>query len=816
MHGRRLPIRLNIFLLCLVPALGNALFAQVVNAAPLQHKVTPSLEIVEVTARKRLQRAQQVPLSIAYVSGETMSRLNLHGVSDLSGYVSGLYYLETGISTQFRIRGIGSDISQGFEQSVGMYVDGVYFGRAHLFRMPMMDMQGVEVLRGPQSTLFGKNSIAGALNLTSARPTDVFTGRLSYRYRTEHRAEESNLVLSGPVNDALRLRLAARYLEDDGWLQNDSLQRDEPDKREVALRLGMDWDINPWLNLYLKAEDNQLAGGGRNAEITYDESLVGGPSFSQSLAALGYPGIDTAIDSHRQTNLGDASDSTIQDYTAIATMMLADYQLQAIAGWVEYDYKDRCDCDFVSAEIINLNSREDYQQQSLELRLQSPTGVAIDWLLGAYYQQYEQNFTDRSDVYADNLIALTTIPALANTGMRREFSQDSNSWAVFGDLGWQFTPQLRVGVSARYTEEKKTADKRLDVVDAGTDHVRNDPLAGYAYLSAFGIENEQALWIPVPGPPSGWLPLAYSGHNVSASRDESAFLPAVYLQYQPTERALYYIQWSTGFKAGGFDPRSNRVGSFSTASASGAESNPLLYFEFEEEEANTLEVGAKFRYLEGRAETAIAAFYTEYDDLQTSQYDGKIGYDVGNVSAIVIQGIEVEGRHRLSETLAGRYSITLLDAEYEDFQSGNCYIGQTPDGIDRDGDGNVDTCDYSGKRPPYAPEFSLNLGLDYVQPLGPGLDGFLLLDVQHVGRHQVHVNLDPEGQVDDYTLVNAQVGVRYQSLRLALQGSNLLDEEIRSYSGNVPLAASPPFLANTQVSWMAPPRLFSVELSYQF
>lgn len=771
------------------------------------------LEIVEVTARKRPERALDVPLSIAYVSGTTLQQLNLTRVQDLSTHVSGLYYLETGISTQFRVRGIGSDISQGFEQSVGMYVDGIYYGRAQLLRQPMMDMQSVEVLRGPQSALFGKNSIAGALNLTTARPTDALSGGLSYRYRFEHRAEEINGVLSGAVSDDLRLRFAARYLDDEGYFDNALQNRSEQGRDETALRFSADWDVSDALNIFFKAEDNQFDTSGRNAEITYDRSLVGGPGFADSLAALGNPPIDTHLDFRRQVNLDESSDSGVRNYTLAARYGSPGYVVEAIAGWVEYDYRELCDCDYVSAEIIHLSSREEYQQQSLELRIQSPETAGVQWLAGAYYQDYDQAFADQNDVYADNLVALTVLPAISNTGIRRDFEQQSESWALFGDISWQLTHRLRAGISARYTEEQKSADKILQVVEAGTDTVLNDPVAGYIYLSAFGIENEQALFVPAPGNP----PLAFSGHNVSGTRDESAFLPAVYLQYQPGDETLYYLQWSTGFKAGGYDPRSNRVGRFSTVAGPtvGTEPDPLLYFEFEEEKARTIETGAKFRYLQGRGEVGIALFYTDYDDLQTSQYDGNVGYDVGNVSAIVLRGLEAEGRHRFSEQLLGRYSITLLDAEYRDFKAGNCYIGQPSDGIDRDGDGNVDTCDYSGKRPPFAPEYTLNVGLDYVQPLAAGVDGFLLLDIQHVGAHQVHVNLDPQGEVGSFTLASASLGVRRGGLQLALHGNNLLDEEIRSYAGNVPLAASQ-FFTNTQVSWVGAPRLFALELSYRF
>ena len=142
----------------------------------------PRLEELIVTSQKRVESLQDVPISVATLDGSKLAEASIENLEDLTAYLPNIHFTESGFSTQVRVRGIGSDNSQGFEQSVGMYIDGIYYGRAQLFRTPMMDMERAELLRGPQSTLFGKNSVSGALNLSTAKPTDELEAKLSYSH----------------------------------------------------------------------------------------------------------------------------------------------------------------------------------------------------------------------------------------------------------------------------------------------------------------------------------------------------------------------------------------------------------------------------------------------------------------------------------------------------------------------------------------------------------------------------------------------------------------------------------------------------------
>ena len=765
----------------------------------------PILEEVLITAQKRVETLQEVPISVATLSGEKMEKAGVENLEDLTAHLPNIHFTETGISTQVRVRGIGSDNSQGFEQSVGTYIDGIYYGRAQLFRAPMMDLERVELLRGPQSTLFGKNSIAGALNLTTARPTEELTGRLAVAGSNEFGEQEINGVISGPLGESFRARLAIREYEDDGYYYNAYTREDSAISDESTVRLSVEFDATEKLDFFLKGERNTFDTLGRAIEITRDVSLTtGGLTYNQYLGLFSQPGFDADQDYVRDIDFNEFSNNEITNLTLEANYDFENMTLTLVTGQLGYDYDERCDCDFTAAKIVDLDLYEEYDQFSQEIRLSSDAGGSVEWIGGIYYQSYDQEFGDHTHITEDNMLVtlpnpdpLVTMPALADTGALRAFEQSSDSWALFGQATWNFSPNWYLTLGARYTEETKDAHKVITVTDGAystnpvTDPTDADVL-GQTYLRVFLLETEQS-----PG-----------GHNVTGSRDESAFTPLINLQWDVSDEIMLYTSFTTGFKAGGFDPRSNRVGAFGSAPSTGVD--PLLHFEFEEEKAKAFELGMKSSYAGGRGETNVALYRTDYEDLQISQFDGGVGFNVGNAKDTLVQGIEVDGRFALSEHFTLGYGGSWLDFEYQDFKNGNCYEGQMRNGIDQDNNGSIDTCDYTGKRGVYSPELTLNLSLDYVYPITGEWDLSGFIDVQYIDEQQVHVNLDPNGMIDAYTMVGARIGIDAENWSLGVIGKNLTDEQVISYSANAPLSGSN-FGTNTFYSFVRKPQTIALE-----
>lgn len=776
------------------------------------------LEEIIVTSQKRAQSLQDVPISVAAVTGDKLADAGIENLDDLTSYLPNIHFTESGISTQVRIRGIGSDNSQGFEQSVGMYIDGIYYGRAQLFRTPMMDMERVELLRGPQSILFGKNSIAGALNLATAKPTDEFEGKVSVSHEFEHNQDEVNAVISGPLTENLRARVAVRTYEEDGYFFNTFKEVDEADTEEQAARITLDWTPTDTLAFTLKAEKNEFETKGRPIEVISDvPQTAGGATFAQTLGLLSAPVFDSNLNYQRQADANEFSDNEITNITLTTSYEFNDHTLTFVTGKLSFDYTELCDCDFTSAEILNLELFEDYDQFSQEIRITSPLGETFEWIGGLFYQDYDQTFRDNSFTSGDNLLTRVGLSAIANTSADRRFEQSSEAWAVFGQVTWNISDSLRATFGARYTQEDKEASKVLNILDINGQPV-NDPVIGFTYLSAFVLESEAATVDFTPGANFG-QPLQNSGHNISAERDESAFTPLVIVEYDFTPDTLLYASFTTGFKAGGFDPRSNSVGDFASSSPAGPEQNPTRNFEFEEETAVAAEIGIKTSLADGRGELNVSLYRTDYEDLQISQFDGGAGFNVGNAGETRVQGIEVDGRWLLTDGLTGRYGISFLDFEYTDFPNGNCNLTQINDAsvgtADLDGDGDFELCNYTGRRGVYTPEYTVNLGLDYFTPITDSIDFVSFIDVQQVDGHNVHVNLDPIGEIDSYTLLSLRVGLEGEKWSVGVLGKNLLDEEVLSYAADLPLSASN-FNTSSQYAIVRRPATVALEATLKF
>jgi outer membrane receptor protein involved in Fe transport len=200
------------------------------------------LEEIIVTAQKRAEGLSDVPISISAISGKQVENYGQTNLEQISSSVPNLKITQTAIANRIAIRGIASGDNKGFEQSVAMFVDGVYYGRDQLSRLPLVDMERVEVLRGPQPTLFGKNAIAGAVNITTRSPTEEFEGSVSGLYEFNHKELQLTGVLSGPLSDGVEARVVGYYRKMDGYFYNAKLDRDEPNVDEKYFRGKLEFD----------------------------------------------------------------------------------------------------------------------------------------------------------------------------------------------------------------------------------------------------------------------------------------------------------------------------------------------------------------------------------------------------------------------------------------------------------------------------------------------------------------------------------------------------------------------------------------------
>jgi outer membrane receptor protein involved in Fe transport len=787
------------------------------------------LEEVIVTAQLRAESLQDVPLSVNAVYGDKLMEAGIMKIEDLQSFVPNLTMSETGIGNNIYIRGIGSGINQGFEQSVGMYIDGVYYGRAQLSRTPFLDLDRVEVLRGPQNILYGKNSIAGAMSITTAKPHNEFEGMLGLTLEPEYGDQVFDLMLNGPLTETLSARFAHRSRQFDGYVENLDAS-DEPERDEVTSRLSLQWEPTANFDAGLKFEKGSFDVTGRQLEIVGDEASLNpslaGANWSEFLYSLSptqtpISVLNTSQDFKRSSN-GDFSNNNTENVTLTMNYDLNDFVLTSITSTLKYDYHELCDCDFTGADIFFVESEEEYKQFSQEFRITSPGGETIDWIAGLYYQTSELDFTDSFFTTPDSILnnvleavlpvafspddgVTTTYPSgasqqLIDFSVPRVFEQDSDLFSVFLQATWNINDRSRLTVGGRYSNEEKEASRALTAVDnAGNEIPYND------------------LFIPNTSMGVDYLlgaVLQVARHDLADEFEDDNFSPLAIFEYDVSDDVMAYASWSKGFKSAGYDVRSNASvvdtnisNPFSSALNVTVDAGSFYY---DEEQAESLELGAKSTMLDGSLEVNVAAFYTEYSDLQVSIYDGVLGFNVGNAAEAVTKGIELDGRYAATATITLSGALAWMDFEFQDYENGQCtQLERIVTGITN--------CDYSGQSNQYVADFSGALSAEHEYDINTSIILRSTLDVIFTTDYNPSQNLDSNIEQDGYTKLNLRVSLSdvESGWEVALVGKNLTDEKIITYANDTPLAAN---LAQSvgYYALVESPRTIALQGSYRF
>lgn len=733
------------------------------------------LEEVIVTAQKRAQNLQDVPISVAAVSGDTITNRGIDSLANLSTSVPNLFITESQIDSAIQIRGVRTGANKGFEQSVAMYVDGIYYGRSQLIRLPLIDLDRVEVLRGPQPTLFGKNAIAGAVSVWSARPTDEFEGKLSASYEFEHEETQLSATVSGPISDSVSGRLVASYREmDDGYFTNQVLNQGEPDIEENFLRGTLEWDATDNLSIRLKGEYSEFDREGWPLEIHSPQG-----NFSQVYQG---PFFVESNENYKNESSRSNSLNEVKNLVLNLEYALGEHTLTAITGWVDYETTEIVDVDYSRLDLLDgTNQGEAYEQISQEIRLTSPGGEKIDYIAGLYYHDSELTVTDEV-FFGSAFLASPSFAPIADSNTDRLYTQEATLWSVFAQADINFTEALTLTIGARYNQEDKDARRRLALV------------AG---------ETNIGVGIPSPAPPYGNLmEFLYSRlnmfpHDIEGDRDEDSFNPLVNLQYRFNDEIMTYISYAEGTKAGGFDVRGNSV-----------EGHPVPVpgtFEFEDEMATNYELGVKMSF--ERAELNMALFFTEYEDLQTQIFDGTLNFLVTNASEATTKGVEADGRYAISDNLTMYGSLAYLDFEYDSFEQGPCAWPET--GV----------CSLTGKRAVATPEWTGNLGFDFHHDFSNSLALDANLNLDYSDSFLLMANQDPNSKQDSYSLVGAVIGLGSSdgTWRVSLIGDNLSDERVKLTQGALPLATT--FTGGAGIAYdgfYMRPRNYTLKLEYNF
>ncbi|MBU1378556.1 MAG: TonB-dependent receptor [Alphaproteobacteria bacterium] len=414
-------------------AFGSLLASQA--CAQSADKDSASVAEVLVTAQKREQKLQDVPISMSVVSGQQMADFHAKDLKDLALAVPNLYVERLNAADVIYIRGFGSAPSNfAFDQSVSMYQDGIYAGRGKQFEAPFFDIERIEVLRGPQGALFGKNTPAGAISVVTAGPTPTFQGGVDANYNFNLNGAEVSGFISGPITDKLSARLAVKGLDLNGYVHNETTGKDDPRRKQGLARLTLRYEASPDLDLTAKFEHSDVHVLGAN--------IV--------LASTTVPGLVTKNRFADGNPFGNAEAENIYSNGASLTgnYRIGEYTLTSVTGYSTYG-ANRSNSYSRDVPAIYVNRIiEHFKQFSQEVRLLSPADRRLEYIIGGYYDWSDYDL-DYPKIY--NLGGGVTAGSITS-----DFNQRAKTYSAFGQGTFHVTDELRAIGSLRYTRTEKS------------------------------------------------------------------------------------------------------------------------------------------------------------------------------------------------------------------------------------------------------------------------------------------------------------------------------------------------------------------------
>ncbi len=823
------------------------------------------LEEVVVTAQKRAENLQDVPISVTAIQGEALQEAGIPDMAALADYVPNLYVAEASVNTNIYMRGVGSGNNQAFEQSVGMYIDGVYMGRGRQYRAGFLDLERIEVLRGPQGTLFGRNTVAGAVNITTAsnRPGDEFQGQIAMNAEDFNGFGTQGFV-GGSLSDTLAARLAFSYRETDGFVENTMLNRPEGGREDQGVRLSLMWEPSDDVSVGFKVSrfegDRTGAVSATKVYLTPEQRNTLFPNRSAfantayAITDIFYPELATEAQrdfvTFKDNNYGvsaddgigisfrpDGSEDEVDNAVFNVEWDLGSHTLTAISGYTAYQYIDDVDVDWLPLQFIARYDDQEFEQVSQEIRLASNDSGPLNYVVGAYYDSSELSFFRRVTIDTNFNGLFPQFAAIANglppeavplmpsnllipltagdpasqvlgvygadqVARNHDFQLDSESWALFAQATYNLSDTVRLTMGVRYTEETK------DVVSTQRLGDSNCGLGGVPDTSIAGCEQGYNYWLPIIQATS----FNTYNYDYSQSRTTDKFVPSVNVQWDISDSGMLYASFSQGFKSGGFsaaddgEPAGFLVGS--PPPPGFVATTPNDDFEFDDETVDAFEIGGKHEFAGGSVRFNWAAFYTQYDDLQTTIFKG-VGFSVKNAASSEVLGLEIESMWQATENLRLGLNAAWLDATYDSFVDGPCTAIQL-DADPRCGTaGGSSINDLSGIDTVFASDLSGSFLFDYNRPMG-AMAFFMSGEVNYRGGFQSAGDNDPIDEIDGYTKVNLRLGLRWDQLELMAYGRNIFDEVAYAQSFDTPV------LAGSHTSFVTEAAVFGGRISYRF
>jgi len=681
----------------------------------------PALEEVIVTATKRAESLQDIPVTVNAVTADTLQDAGVVDLADVAQLVPALT-TTTNLSpfaTGIRIRGIGtSQNSIALEASVAFVVDGVYLGRSGLGMSDLTDIERVEVLQGPQGTLYGKNSNAGVVSVVTRKPNAEETEGSLEATVGEYGLQQYTASVTGPVTDTLAYLLAGNWREQDGWLENGS-GPDQMSTEDWNLRGKLQWLPSDTLSILLTASHVDRDDRCCAADARQTDTLL-------ALLAENDLPVPRNDAWDWKNNVDQSSEFTM---TSDMVILDVDYdmeraQLTSLTAWNDYEYKSSADADRAEFDILYfLDDEFSGSSISQEFRLTSDLDGPLQYLAGLYFL-HEENKRDNPrpfTILGEDILSVGTVtfgpqlPLIAAPGdyITAVAKYETDVYAGFGQLTYSLTEQWLLTLGLRYTSEEKS-------------------LQGY-------VENfSTAPAAAVPAIPTLVDLIATPGAG-SEQLEKDSFTWLTNLRYFLTDDTMLFAAVATGTKSPGFnDPGAPQA-------------------EFREEKTDNYELGIKTRLFDDRLQLNTTAFYSEFDDLQfQAQRPLGAGTYVSNAARAEIKGVDLGFTARPLPNLILEGGLQYLDAKYTE--------------------GDLQRFDVV-----FAPDWSGNVAATLLLPLAGGMV-YLRADYSFMGDHYTNPTYQAPDTEQDRELVNVRLGWRNDAWDAAIWVKNATDESYSSLS----------------------------------
>ena len=699
-----------------------------------------------VTARKRVENMRDVPVSIVAVSGGELTSAKITQLVDLVARVPSLT-MATGANSGFaQIRGLGTGNNPSFDQAVGKFIDNVSHGRDQDIRLPLFDVERVEVLKGPQVLLYGNSTTAGALNITTRKPKGTLQAdaNASYEFRSNEVVLQGGVTL--PLSTSISLRLAGLYQDlARGDVLNTLTQDRVPTTNTKAGRATLSLDPGGDVRFLIKAEYDQLRNRGAASELFVP------PGFGP------FPFPDTVIDGRTavDNNVAPFFQPTFNALDNQTYQMDANYDvfggtLTSTTGYRTSQYAGSTPA-YHPIPVAHAFIANKYRQFSQELRFSGSYG-ALDLTIGGFYQRENLRQVNAID-FNVGVLGLPVPPFAANFILH----QKTDSYSAFGDVTYRLTDALSLEAGVRVTRVTR---------DASQSSSTGDVFSNKSFGMGLDLTARNTALDPIYGFFFGTSP-----HFFNGLRFRDTFVqPQIVLQYKPSSYNQLYAKFVRGEKAGGFD--SNYPGAPTGNNPNDAK--------FESESAQAFELGFKGISTDSRFTYALSAFTTTFKNLQTNAFVAQATVSlVTNVGKARSRGFEVELGYKPVPGLRLSATGTYADAKYINFPGAQCTLaGPCP----------VTLQDLSGKPTIFSSKWSGTLGVDYDQGLGDWvLTGGALLVAR--SKYNPSTNIEPFLKQHGYAQLDAHLELKPADGPWSLRvfGRNLTDIRYFEFGESVPV-----------------------------